>query len=128
MRSRRKANALADEKLHQERISEADVLEVLELWYFAKNTTRSNVFPSGATSVESDTLGLVRSRTGRVVATSVTKKFPHVFDLLCTWLHQNRPPIFEFSFPCTSISVNFAYAARRHRDAHNSGQRRREND
>ena len=121
MRSRRKANDLAAEKLAQPYVSEEDVLAVLEQWYFSKNTTRTNVFPSGTTSVESDTLGLVRSRTGKVVATSITKKWPAVFQLFCRWLHQHRPPIFERPFACTSISVNYAYGARKHRDSFNVG-------
>ena len=77
--------------------------------------TRTNVFPDGATSVESDTLGLVRSRTGQVAATGMTKRYPAVFELFCRWLRENQPVIFEHPFTCTSISVNHGYAARRHR-------------
>ena len=62
MRSRRRANLLALDRLGRSRqITDEDVVVVLDLWYFGKNTTRVNVFPVGATSVESDTLGLVRS-------------------------------------------------------------------
>ena len=61
MRSRRRANLLALDRLgHSRQITDEDVVAVLDLWYFGKNTTRVNVFPVGATSVESDTLGLVR--------------------------------------------------------------------
>ena len=78
-------------------ITDEDVLDVLDRWYFAKNTARANVFPIGVQSVESDTLGLVRSRTGRVTATSITRKAPAVFELLARWLAENLPPIFERS-------------------------------
>ena len=82
---------------------------------FPTTHTRTNVFPDGATSVESDTLGLVRSRTGQVAATGMTKRYPAVFELFCRWLRENQPVIFEHPFACTSISVNHGYAARRHR-------------
>ena len=37
------------------------------------------------------------------------------------WLREHQPAIFEHPFPSTSISVNHGYAARKHRDAYNSG-------
>ena len=79
------------------------------------------MFPSGASSVESDTLGLVRSRTGQVVSTALTRKHPAVYEIFCRWLREHQPAIFEHPFPSTSISVNHGYAARKHRDAYNSG-------
>ena len=121
MRSRRKANMLAAEKLTRGQITEKDVLEILSLWYFSHNTNRANVFPIGATSVESDTLGLVRSRTGRVTATSLTKRAPAVFEILSRWLKESLPAIFQEPFAFTSISVNHGYAARKHRDCYNVG-------
>ena len=101
MRSRRKANMLAAEKLTRGQITDKDVLEMLGLWYFSHNTNRANVFPIGATSVESDTLGLVRSRTGRVTATSLTKRAPAVFEILSRWLKESLPAIFQEPFAFT---------------------------
>ena len=46
-RGRKKANTLAAELLLQENIKDEDVLSVLELWYFSKNTSRVNVLPRG---------------------------------------------------------------------------------
>ena len=71
------------------------------------------MFPSGASSVESDTLGLVRSRTGQVVSTALTRKHPAVYEIFCRWLREHQPAIFEHPFPSTSISVNHGYAARK---------------
>jgi hypothetical protein len=45
-----------------------------------------------------------------------TAGFPHVPMLLAQWLRQNAP-----DFPFTSISVNYGYAACRHRDRGNFG-------
>ena len=47
-RGRKKANNLATELLLQENIKDEDVLSVLDLWYFSKNTSRVNVLPRGA--------------------------------------------------------------------------------
>ena len=70
-RSRRAANNLAEEKLQKKKVDDHDVLDVLRIWYFKQNTSRVNVFPIGVSSVNSDTLGLVRSRTGAVVPTRI---------------------------------------------------------
>ena len=122
-RSRRTAEALAKVRLESTRIGDEDVLAVLRLWYFKHNTTRTNVFPEGVTSVQSDTLGIVRTRTGSVVTTRLTKKWPYVFQLFCRWLSDNYPKIYTQPFPFTSISVNHGYAARKHRDGYNAGPR-----
>jgi len=118
-RSRKAAGILATELLQKERISDADVLAVLELWYFKQNKCRANVVPQGSTFVHSDTFGVVKSRTGTVVPTRLTTKSPAVFTLLCRWLFDQHA--FEQAFPFTSISVNYGYAARRHRDGNNVG-------
>ena len=115
-RSRRVANQCAVDLLaNKEAIADDDVLQVLRLWLFKQNKNRQNVLPLGATSVHSDTLGLVRSRMGKVVATRFTKKYPAVFMLFSRWLAENLPEQFKTLFSFTSISCNFAYAARLHR-------------
>ena len=120
-RSRRAANELAEERLQQNHTNDDDVLAVLRRWYFKHNTGRKNVIPEGNTSVQSDTLGAVRTRTGSVVTTRLTRKFQFVFNLLCRWLRQNIPTMYQMPFPFTSISLNYGYAARRHRDGYNEG-------
>ena len=120
-RSRRGADVLAQERLKRPRIADGDVLDVLRLWHFKENTTRTNVIPEGVTSVQSDTLGVVRSRTGSVVATQLTIKYQCVFHVLCRWLRENCSEAYRMPFPFTSISVNHGYAARKHRDGYNAG-------
>ena len=115
-RSRRAANDIAEARLESPRTSDDDILAVLQRWYFKHNTVRKNVLPEGVTSVQSDTLGVVRTRTGSVVITRPTRKAPAVFHLCCRWLRQNCPDIYKIPIPFTSISVNYGYADRKHRD------------
>ena len=62
--------------------------------------------------VFSDTLGVVRSRDGRLVGTKVTSEHPHFMELLCTWIRDASP--FAKTFPFTSISLNYDYGAGLH--------------
>ena len=80
-RSRRVANQRAVDLLAKESIADDDVLLVLRAWLFKQSQSRPNVTPPGATSVQSDTLGLVRTRMGKVVASRFTQKYPAVFML-----------------------------------------------
>ena len=121
-RRRREAHGKAAEILSSGRpISDADVLAVLSLWRFRKNTSRLNVLPRGTDFVSSDTLGLVCDRKGNVLVDSGTRKWPSVLRLLATWLKDRKPAALEMDFPFTSISVNHNYSARLHRDGHNAG-------
>ena len=120
-RSRRGATTLAQDLLLKPTIGDDEVVAVLRKWHFGRNKIRTNVFPEGATSVHSDTLGLVRSRDGRVVVSRMTTKHSDVFRLLCTWLRDQLPALCSMPFVFTSISVNFGYAARKHRDGNNVG-------
>ena len=92
------------------------VLGVLSLWRFRPNKNRQNVLPAGAAFVHSDTLGLVCDRRGMIVVNAATRMWPNIFRLLIEWLRQRRPSSLLMDFPCTSISVNWNYAARIHRD------------
>mmetsp|Transcript_133272 Transcript_133272/g.344889 ORF Transcript_133272/g.344889 Transcript_133272/m.344889 type:complete len:991 (+) Transcript_133272:80-3052(+) len=103
------------------RVTDCEVLSVLRLWMFKKNETRQNVLPEGQQWVHSDTFGLIRSRTGQYMVTNATREYPHVTQILNTWLHDRRPPQLDERFPCTSISLNSGYAAKRHRDGNNEG-------
>ena len=101
-------------------VTEEQVLAGLRLWYFKKNKVRTNVMPAGASFVESETLGLVRSRDGRIVATRNTVKYNRFFAMLTAWFRHNRPTDVRL-FPFTSISCNYNYAAKLHRDGNNVG-------
>ena len=50
-RSCRNASALAMDRLRVPSVSDEDILDVLRLWFFQSNRTRTNVFPEGATFV-----------------------------------------------------------------------------
>lgn len=110
------------EKCEEEnrRVTNKEVVTVMQVWAFKKNETRLNVMPEGQTYVHSDTLGLVRHRTGCFCVTQTTQQYPHVTQLLNTWLKARCPPEMGV-FPATSISVNWNYAAKRHRDGNNAG-------
>lgn len=121
-RSRRAAHELALQCLRKEEgISEDDVLNVLKRWYFKANKTRANVIPEGSTSVFSDTLGLIKTRVGKVMCSNATTKYWGVIALFARWLAERLPSCFRELFPFSSVSVNFAYAAKAHRDANNLG-------
>ena len=107
--------------LQQDTVSDDDVLSVLRLWYFKQNQTRANVIPVGSTSVFSDNLGLVKTRVGTVLCSNATVKNWAVLVLFSRWLAEHLPSCFQTLFPFSSVSVNFAYAARRHRDSYNVG-------
>ena len=115
-RNKRRASKLAMERLKVPAVTDEDVLDVLRLWHFKSNRTRTNVFPAGASFVHSDTLGAIRNRVGKVVPTKQTVKNPAVFALLSRWLEDNIPDVFTQPFTVTSVNVNFGYAARPHRD------------
>ena len=116
-RRRRDADQQAAEYLRSgQQLTDMHVLGVLSLWRFRSNKTRQNVLPEGAEFVHSDTLGLVCDRRGMIVVDAATRMWPHIFRLLTVWLHQRMPSPLLMDFPCTSISVNWNYAARIHRD------------
>jgi len=102
-------------------ITNDDCLRILRKWAFRKNEARQNVMPEGTTFVHSDTLGLIRCRDGRYIATEPTVAYPHVMGIFNRWLKDHVSKDFKRPFPFTSISVNYAYAAKIHRDQGNHG-------
>jgi len=102
-------------------ITDDDCLRILRKWAFRKNEARQNVMPEGSTFVHSDTLGLIRCRDGRYIATEPTVAYPHVMGIFNRWLKDHVSKDFQHQFPFTSISVNYAYAAKIHRDQGNHG-------
>ena len=119
-RSRRRANAFAKTILSSGcRVTDANILSALRVWRFKRNKTRKNVMRSGVTFVYSDTMGIVRSRDGRIVLTAPTRNYPDFMQLLCTWVRNATP--FATPFPFTGINMNFDYGARPHRDSNNAG-------
>ena len=105
------------------KITDTDVLKVLELWGFKKNESRTHVIPENKTFVNSDTFGMTRGYEDKYSATQSTIDYPNTMVLLNRWLQDNQTnPNFKAErFPYTSISINYDYAARRHRDNKNEG-------
>ena len=102
-RSRRKANELARKILDTGRgVTGADVLEVLMLWRFHQNKARVNVMREGQEWVFSDTLGVVRSRDGRLVLSRPTREHDSFMEILCRWIRDAPPPFLKQNFPFTS--------------------------
>ena len=121
-RRRKDADTLATELLHSGKLlSDADVLSVLSRWAFQKNKNRQNVIPDGSEFVYSDTLGLTKDRRGNIAVDAYTRDRPGVFTFLCEWLKQRKPTELVLDFPFTSISLNYNYAAKLHRDGNNAG-------
>ncbi|CAK0822938.1 unnamed protein product, partial [Prorocentrum cordatum] len=101
-------------------VSDGDVLEVLRLWDFENNTSRTNVMPEGVDSVASETLGLVRTKIGQLMVPRRTADYPGFVSILAKYLRDHLPPEVP-EFPFTSINVNKDYAAKLHRDGNNVG-------
>ena len=121
-RRRKDADTLATELLVSGKLlSDADVLSVLSRWTFQKNKNRQNVIPDGSEFVYSDTLGLTKDRRGNIAVDAYTRERPSVFTFLCEWLKQRKPTELVLDFPFTSISLNYNYAAKLHRDGNNAG-------
>ena len=59
----------------------------------------------GCEWVFSDTMGVVRSRDGRLLLTRPTRERPYFMELLCRWIRDARSG--EENFPFTSISLNY---------------------
>lgn len=106
------------------RIDDEDVLSVMRLWTFLKNKGRVNVLPSGQNFVESEMLGVVKTRMYNACSVAAaTRDHPAVTMLLSRYLQDNLPACLKPGelFPFTTICINRGYAARRHRDNNNVG-------
>eukprot|EP00746_Dinoflagellata_sp_MGD_P157675 gnl/MRDRNA2_/MRDRNA2_86284_c0_seq2.p1 gnl/MRDRNA2_/MRDRNA2_86284_c0~~gnl/MRDRNA2_/MRDRNA2_86284_c0_seq2.p1 ORF type:complete len:501 (+),score=100.00 gnl/MRDRNA2_/MRDRNA2_86284_c0_seq2:87-1589(+) len=101
-------------------IKDEEVERTLDYWAFKQNTGRVNVFPEGHTFVRSDTVGLLRDRTGDIHLTHATRRYPNFVQIICQWL-RDRMPSEVPSFKFTSLNLNCNYAAKRHRDGNNFG-------
>mmetsp|Transcript_17757 Transcript_17757/g.41177 ORF Transcript_17757/g.41177 Transcript_17757/m.41177 type:complete len:458 (+) Transcript_17757:55-1428(+) len=123
---RRVANALAEKYLKEatsakRKLSYENVEECLKCWGFGQNIGRINVMQKGQKYVYSDTLGVIRRRTGGVGATPPTLRYPCFSQLLCRWLSENLPQAVKGKFVCSAINLNANYAGKRHRDQNNEG-------
>ena len=94
----------------------SDLLSIRAEGQVRPKKNRQNVLPEGAAFVYSDTLGLTRDRRGNVAVDAYTRQRPNVFRFLAEWIRQRRPAELAIDFPFTSISLNYNYAARLHRD------------
>eukprot|EP00811_Abedinium_folium_P008216 NODE_1758_length_2380_cov_10.715047.p1 GENE.NODE_1758_length_2380_cov_10.715047~~NODE_1758_length_2380_cov_10.715047.p1 ORF type:complete len:651 (-),score=68.66 NODE_1758_length_2380_cov_10.715047:426-2378(-) len=115
---------LAEAEASGRRLCDADILEVLRLWDFPKNLGRVNVMREGQSFVESEMLGIVRTRAFcRCVVAASTRCFPGVTRLFCKYIRDNKPAGLrdDEDFPFTTICINRGYNAARHRDKNNVG-------
>jgi len=112
---------MADCKQKKRTISESDVLTVLGYWGFARNVSRLNVMQKDVTWVWSDTLGLLRDRTGDIHLTKATHAYPDVVQVLAGWLTNRLPATEAQDFRWTSFNLNKDYNGRIHRDGNNFG-------
>lgn len=103
------------------KISEHEVVRVLDQWGFAMNPNRINVMREGITWVHSDTLGGMARRDGLIRPTPPTLKYPNFMKVLTRYLSDHLPQEFKTLFVYTSINVNKDYAGARHRDQGNRG-------
>jgi hypothetical protein len=102
-------------------VTDFEVLQVLRLWDFRKNTARNNVMKEGAEFVYSDTVGIVADYTGHVIPKEELRRYPAFSQLLNRWLRDNMPDDLGAEFVYTSININKNYAGKLHRDGGNVG-------
>merc|ERR1719375_204968 len=104
------------------KVTDYEILQVLRLWDFRENETRLNVMREGQKFVYSDTVGLVASRTGLILAKEETRRYPEFGRLLNRWLREHvDAKDLGAEFVYTSININKNYAGRLHRDGNNVG-------
>ncbi|CAE8625520.1 unnamed protein product [Polarella glacialis] len=103
------------------KISEHEVVMVLDQWGFAMNPNRINVMREGVEWVHSDTLGAIARRDGLILPTPPTTKYPNFMKVLTKYLSDHMPEEYKTRFGYTSINVNKDYAGARHRDQGNRG-------
>jgi len=104
------------------KITDRDVVAVLRMWGFRRNTNRGNVLPKGSNFVFSDTIGLVANYRGCVSVSQATIEYTAFTQVIAGWLRDHMPdPFKKTPFCFTSININANYAGRLHRDANNEG-------
>jgi len=121
LHANRHAEAFLASATQESRLIRDDEVEfVLSTWGFARNTTRQNVLPEDKEWVWSDTIGLLRDRTGDIHLTKATTRYPAVVEILNRWLTDRLPAEVQ-TFKFTTLNLNKNYAAKRHRDGNNFG-------
>ena len=82
-----------------------------------------NVIPKGEDYVDSETFGLIRTRTGLWMDSRCSQEYPHIPKLFNRWLRGRLKlhPEFEMNWRCSSITMNGSFASKRHRDENNVG-------
>merc|ERR1711953_1581784 len=80
------ANEMARRKVALgKKITDKDVVDVLQVWGFPENDTRLNVLPEGMKTVHSDTLGVLKMRDGTYRVFDPSTRYEYVTKLLCMW-------------------------------------------
>jgi len=120
--AQREAKRILEEAAKTKRsVTDEDVTTVLKAWGFRRNVTRQNVMRPGESWVWSDTLGLLRDRTGDIHLTQPTHKYPEVVQVLSKWLTDRLGATSASQFSWTSFNLNKDYAGAIHRDGNNFG-------
>merc|ERR1711953_819753 len=86
------ANEMACRKVALgKKITDKDVVDVLQVWGFPENDTRLNVLPEGVKTVHSDTLGVLKMRDGTYRVFDPTTRYEHVTRIVTQWFADNKP-------------------------------------
>jgi len=117
---RESKKVLAAAEKGNRRITDAELTGVLKEWAFARNSARVNVMQKDVTWVWSDTMGLLRDRTGDIHLTQATKSYPEFVQVVSKWL-TDRLPKEAACFKFTSLNLNKDYNGKIHRDGNNFG-------
>jgi len=95
-----------------------EITHILETWVGRRNTDRKRVLPPGWSSVQSDTFGVVKSHSGGLVISNISREFPYLTEALGLYAHQIAGGT---NFGWTSMTVNTGFASSPHRDSGNLG-------
>ena len=104
------------------KIEDYEVLQCLQLWWFKKNSNRSNVRPDGADYALSDTLGVTQlPSTKETILSPCSRRCPEFTRLITQWFDQHLPAEARGKFVYSSINSNKNYAGKLHRNLANEG-------
>jgi hypothetical protein len=99
-------------------VNHEELTYVLAPWVGRRNRDRKRVLPPGWKYCESDTFGLVKSHSGGLLISNISKEFPNMLEVLGLYAdHVTEGKGFNW----TSITLNTQFASERHRDSNNEG-------
>ena len=103
-------------KLRDKKIGPMDVLAVLRKLPFAQNVMRKNVIPDGTPFIYSQCAGLTPSG----LVSKLVNKCPEVVTVLVRFVNE-APELQSQKYAFTSITMNYNYNSKLHRDAMHIG-------